>query len=387
MGQIPPFDIALANQLYDALLKPVEPGWKSASSLIVVTDGALGQLPLGVLVTSATAQPTEPKDTLLFVGYKTVPFLARQVAITQLPSVATLPTLRALPAASASRKPFVGFGDPLFNPQQPSQPQLGEAGALTTRGIKLKLRSVPKTEQSNSADLAMLPRLPDTADEMRSIARALNADPDKDVFLGAAANEHTVETMDLGDRRVIAFATHGLVPGDLDGLSQPALALSAPAVGAGGDGLLTMDEVLALKLNADWSCCRRATRRPATAPAPRRYPAWAEPFSMPAPARCWSRTGRSRRSRPGCSRPDLFRRQADNPQLTRTDALQPGRAGVDRWRWRGRSGDQESRVQLRSPDFLGAVLAGRRRRRRAAVTALDGPRDGTSSIILAPAPD
>jgi CHAT domain-containing protein len=61
---------------------------------------------------------------------------------------------------------------------------------------------------------------------------------------------------------VIAFATHGLVPGDIDGLTQPALALSAPEVaGSEGDGLLTMEEVLALKLDADWvllSACNTA---------------------------------------------------------------------------------------------------------------------------------
>lgn len=48
--------------------------------------------------------------------------------------------------------------------------------------------------------------------------------------------------MRLNDRRVLMFATNGLVPGDLDGLTQPALALTAPAIyGDGGDGLLTMD--------------------------------------------------------------------------------------------------------------------------------------------------
>jgi CHAT domain-containing protein len=52
---------------------------------------------------------------------------------------------------------------------------------------------------------------------------------------------------------VIAFATHALVPGDLDGLDQPALAFSSPVVtGEKEDGLLTMDEILKLKLNADW---------------------------------------------------------------------------------------------------------------------------------------
>jgi CHAT domain-containing protein len=59
--------------------------------------------------------------------------------------------------------------------------------------------------------------------------------------------------MPLGDRKIIAFATHALVPGDLDGLDQPALALSSPSVtGNNEDGLLTMTDVMKLKLNADW---------------------------------------------------------------------------------------------------------------------------------------
>ena len=87
---------------------------------------------------------------------------------------------------------------------------------------------------------------------MRSIALALKADP-ADVVLGAAANERAVKSANLADRRVVMFATHGLVPGDINGLLQPALALSAPIVAdVDGDGLLTLEEVLGLRLNADW---------------------------------------------------------------------------------------------------------------------------------------
>ncbi len=68
-----------------------------------------------------------------------------------------------------------------------------------------------------------------------------------------AANEEMVKKANLSKFRIIVFATHGLVPGDLEGLTQPALALSAPSVsGTPGDGLLTMEEILALKLDADW---------------------------------------------------------------------------------------------------------------------------------------
>jgi len=39
-------------------------------------------------------------------------------------------------------------------------------------------------------------------------------------MLGARANEKAVKTLDLTRYRVVAFATHGLVPGDLDGLAS-----------------------------------------------------------------------------------------------------------------------------------------------------------------------
>jgi len=127
------------------------------------------------------------------------------------------------------------------------------AGATTTRGVPLKRRNSPKLAGVDSAELALLRRLPDTADELKSIALALQADPSKVLNIGKEANENRVKTTVLSGFKVVAFATHGLVPGELNGLTQPALALSAPAVaGVEGDGLLTMEEILSLKLDADW---------------------------------------------------------------------------------------------------------------------------------------
>jgi CHAT domain-containing protein len=206
--------------------------------------------------------------------------LIRKAAITQLPSVASLATLRSLPAAPANRRAFIGFGDPWFSAEQMVEAKIEAAAAvqtaslttrgatrsettrLQTRGLPLVRRSAPATTGIDSAELANLPRLPDTADEVRGIALALNAAP-TDLYLGAAANEKNVKSIDLSNRRVVMFATHGLIPGDLNGLLQPALALSAPNVAdIDGDGLLTLDEVLGLKLNADWvvlSACNTAT--------------------------------------------------------------------------------------------------------------------------------
>jgi hypothetical protein len=48
------------------------------------------------------------------------------------------------------------------------------------------------------------------------------------------------------------FSTYGLVPGELAGLTQPVLALSLTDItGDKDDGLLNMDKIISLKLNAD----------------------------------------------------------------------------------------------------------------------------------------
>jgi CHAT domain-containing protein len=124
------------------------------------------------------------------------------------------------------------------------------------------LRGVPPSPDGASIDLSALPRLPETADELRAAAKALGADPVNDIYLGKRANEAVVRSMKLDDRRIVMFATHGLVPGDLSGLSEPALALTSPDVaGTPGNGLLTTTKILGLRLNADWivlSACNTA---------------------------------------------------------------------------------------------------------------------------------
>ena len=58
------------------------------------------------------------------------------------------------------------------------------------------------------------------------------------------------------------FATHDLAAGDLNGLNEPALTLSAPRqTSEKDDGLLKMGEILGLKISADWvvlSACNTA---------------------------------------------------------------------------------------------------------------------------------
>ncbi len=248
---IPGFDVAAAHALYRDILGPVAPTWKQSKSLIVATNGTLGLLPFALLPTEeAEAQDGEGP---FFSGYRKVKWLARTHAITNVPSATAFRSLRQYVPATPPKDKFIGFGDPIFRRDQ-------DSGALTTalettsRGLPLKRRAALSTRNAQGADLSSLPPLPDTATELRAIARALEVDPDKVLHLGADANESTLRTSDLTSFRIVAFATHGLVPGDLEGLTQPALALSAaPGMAKGeGDGLLTAEKILGLRMNADW---------------------------------------------------------------------------------------------------------------------------------------
>ena len=271
LGDIPDFDLPTAHKLYTKILKPVAAAWKGKKNLLVVAHGPLGRLPFSLLPTKPAGLKSDVKP--LFAGYRNVPWLARSHAVTMLPSVASLRTLRRLPKGAETRTAFVGFADPWFSQPQTSvensKPEKTTKVAkltnrgITTRGLPVKLRAAPTTIGLDSAELAQLPRLPETAEELQSIAEALNADPVSAVFTGEAANEGRVKSMNLSGTKVIAFATHGLVPGDLNGLTQPALALSAPrSADDKEDGLLTMGEILGLRLNADWivlSACNTAS--------------------------------------------------------------------------------------------------------------------------------
>ena len=261
IDEIPPFDVALANQLYQQVLAPVQSAFVGKKVMLTVPHAELGQLPLSLLVTKPTLQPAKGGGTP-FSGYKTVPWLTRDIAVAQVPSVTALTALRALPAGNANRKNFIGFGDPYFSSdQERSAQKQAKSTQLATRGIPLHLRSAPKTSGVSSAELALLPRLPDTSTELEEIGRAIGAG-DGDIFLHRNASVKQVMSTDLSNRKVVMFATHGLVPGELNGLTQPALALSSPDVtGDKDDGLLTMDKVLTLKLDADWvvlSACNTA---------------------------------------------------------------------------------------------------------------------------------
>jgi len=246
ISDIPAFDTARAFELYGRIFAAAEPLLDGVRHLFVVPDGALQSLPLGVLVTGKTEG--EIAD---FSAYRQVPWLARKYAMTTLPSVSSLRALRRFAGSARAKKPFAGFGDPLLQGHPGKNRAVELASLFTSRGIA-----------DVYAVRTQLPPLPDTADELEAMARILDAGK-ADLFLRERATESRIKAENLNKYRVLAFATHGLVAGDLEGLAEPALVLTPPRVGTEqDDGLLTASEVATLKLNADLvvlSACNTAS--------------------------------------------------------------------------------------------------------------------------------
>jgi hypothetical protein len=85
------------------------------------------------------------------------------------------------------------------------------------------MRSYPEFWKGADTDRSMLrrlPRLPETAAELRVVAKNLGA-PETSIHLRQDASETTVKRTALSEYRVVYFATHGLVAGDIKGLAEP----------------------------------------------------------------------------------------------------------------------------------------------------------------------
>jgi CHAT domain-containing protein/tetratricopeptide (TPR) repeat protein len=262
------FDVGAAHKLYNALLGPVEVLIKNKRHLLVVPSGALTALPFHLLVTEAPTVSTPTVEGSLtsadMLAYRNAAWLIKRQAVTVLPSIASLKALRRSDQTAPARKPLIGFGNPVFRPDQLERPLIAaDAQKFVTRAYTNFWRGIG-VDRARLSDA--LPRLPETAIELATIAAKVGATP-SDIHLGADASESTVKQASLSDYRIVYFATHGLVAGDVKDLAEPALALTIPTQPSDlDDGLLTASEVAQLKLNADWvvlsACNTMAGDRP-----------------------------------------------------------------------------------------------------------------------------
>ncbi len=233
-GSINEFDLASSNALYRDLFADIQPAMTGVDHLVVVPAGPLSSLPFALLVT----EPPKNDD------YRTASWLVNRITVSHTPSLAAFVALRSTRPAKTPDLPLLAFGDPTLGAAKTK----GKLSALTALADACRQDSVMP-----ASTLMSLASLPDTAIEMQTVARTLRASPSS-VHMAGGASEAALRGEDLSRYRVLYFATHGLLPGELKCQTEPGLVLTPPAQTAtttATDGLLSASEVSAFSLNAD----------------------------------------------------------------------------------------------------------------------------------------
>ena len=247
------FDRKRALRLYRQLVEPLASRLAGKRRVFVVASGPLSSLPFGILVTrDPQGSDKEPSD------------LRATAWMADAWELAVLPTVQSLELLKGARRPpdegggairFTGYGDPLVG-------GTGETrGMQKARSGTARIRSIARDRSGQLAALRQLGRLYGTVDELEDMRKAFAAGPDS-LHLAAANTETALKSANLANVQVLAFATHGLMAGELFPGSEPGLVFTPPrSATPRDDGYLTASEIMGLRLSADWvilSACNTA---------------------------------------------------------------------------------------------------------------------------------
>ncbi len=241
---LPPFDVAKSYALFSQLFGPVRADLAGAKHLIYEPDGALISLPVATMVMEDPAPLLAHLNANKEPEYRKVAWLGAKIDSSLVLSASSFLQSRAF-APSRAKQTFLAFADPESSKSEPR----AFASVLKRSGGKFDAGGENICEGTRQA-LLRLPALPDTADEVKQVGASF-AKSSENLLLGGSFTDDAVkERGDLGDFKVLYFATHGLLPQPSACLPEPALVTSVGA-GADSDGLLDASEILDLKLDAD----------------------------------------------------------------------------------------------------------------------------------------
>lgn len=234
-----PFDIESARELYLILFGPVEKELGRVKHLIYEPDGALLQLPPTLLPVDQRSvdvylKRTERIDSDVY-DFRGVEWLGRDVAVSVSVSQRSFADLRTI-APSQAKRAYLGLGENAIPRPQLQQAVLKDRASSAEPGCEWPLA----TWQN-----------PISADELR-LGRSLLGQGASDVVTGEAFSDTALLAReDLGDYRIVHFATHGLVTAPRPSCpSRPALVTSFGPLDT-SDGLLGFAEIFDLRFDAD----------------------------------------------------------------------------------------------------------------------------------------
>lgn len=229
-GSLKPFDKKSASELFKSLFPAkIKEALKGVKDLHIVPSRISSELPFAALVISDTGSETK--------------WLSDNYALSVATAFGELSKQKQQSVSKAVR--MVGVS--------------GDFDITEASGSNfMAYRSFAGAE-----GLKNLPPLPETKAEIAAISNALNT-KGSSLLSGADSTEKNFRALDLAKIDLLAFATHGLMSGELEGLDEPALVLNVAddTDNALNDGLLTASEISKLKLNSDWvilSACNTAS--------------------------------------------------------------------------------------------------------------------------------
>lgn len=228
-GKPAEFALSQSQELYEILINSFTDIIKDKKKIIIIPDGPLYGIPFGLLHDKKNNQ-----------------WLIEKNAISISPSAYSYVALNFENNLKFNTgNSFLGFGDPNIKGTKTKEPSDFEDilelefSKVFTRGGNIDLKY-----------LKMFPELPETAFELQKISKKF--DKDSKIFLKDDFSEEVINKINFNDYKVVSFASHALVVGEIDGLSEPSIVLSLPKkITAENDGLLTASEIIKLKINSD----------------------------------------------------------------------------------------------------------------------------------------
>ncbi len=225
-----PFDLARARELYVRLFGPVADSLPQVRHLVFEPDGALLKLPINLLVTDdasvAAYQERMKQKGADEYDLRGTRWLGRGTEISTSVAASAFRDVRAA-RPSDGKRAYLGLGE--------NAPLTGMAA------------SAPGERCTWSPNIWANPI---KAAELREAAARFGGSAD--VLTGAAFTDVAVERLpELGEYRILHFATHGLVTAPRPGCPPRPALLTSFGEGAGSDGLLSFAEIFGLKLDAD----------------------------------------------------------------------------------------------------------------------------------------
>ena len=198
-----PFSRAGSHRLYQSIFGPINDMMRTSNRLALVVGGPLRSLPFATLVTRPVLDSGRTSTSPATL--RETPWLIKSHTIATYPSLSSFIALRQrLPAGVAKAWTITGVGAPV----------------------------VPE-----SLRLAPLPRAREELEALHKLGQAT-------LLVGAAATEDRLQALDLSKSRLVAFATHALMPSAPG--AKPVLVLT-PSEGT--DGRLNPAEIAQLRLN------------------------------------------------------------------------------------------------------------------------------------------